>query len=84
MIKNGEICIYFMFKVFESFFLIKIKWIKNNLEFKVLSDKYCNGEIEDNFIIILRLSEGDKGLYICIILNVVGFVLKSIRLGKIL
>lgn len=80
--KNGEICIHYMFKVSESSPFTEIKWTKNNSELKVPSDKYRNGEIEDNFITIVRPSEGDKGLYTCTILNAVGPVSKSIRLGK--
>lgn len=79
---NGEIYIHYMFKVSESSPFNEIKWTKNNSELKVPSNKYRNGGLEDNFMTILRPGEDDKGLYTCSILNAVGPVSKSIRLGK--
>lgn len=50
----------------------------------MLGDKYCGGEKVDSCFIILMVGEDDMGLYICIVWNVVGFVLKNIKLGMIL
>lgn len=78
--KNDEIYIYYVLK--KIFLIVKeLKWIKNILMLDLLNDKYCGGGLVDNFIIIINLSEEDKGEYICIVLNVVGFVLKILKLG---
>lgn len=85
MIKSGEIYIYYVFNVLDNFLIVNdIKWIKDELFFELLSNKYCGGGLVDDCFIILRLGEDVKGLYICIVYNVVGFVLKSIKLGMIL
>lgn len=71
-----------MLKVSESSPFNEIKWSKNNFDLTVPSDKYRNGGLQDNFMTILRPGEDDKGLYTCTVLNAVGPVSKSIRLGK--
>lgn len=59
----------------------KIRWIKNLLMLDLLNNKYGEWKLIENCIIIISLGEKDKGEYICIVLNVVGFVLKILKLG---
>lgn len=45
------------------------------------NEKYVGGVLNDGFIIILLLIEEDRGIYLCIVINVVGLVLKNVMLG---
>lgn len=82
--------IYCSYGVFEGLFLVcEIKWIKNGEILDLRNKKYVEGQSNDG----LRLNERyltifysvleDKGNYICIVINVEGFVLKDVILGKV-
>lgn len=47
----------------------------------LLNNKYGGGKLMENGFIIISLDEKDKGEYICILLNDMGFFLKSVKLG---
>lgn len=55
--------------------------MKNGEIFVLRNKKYVGGGLKDGFIIIMLLIEVDRGIYICIVINVVGFVLRSVILG---
>lgn len=56
-------------------------WMKNGESFCFKNKKYVGGGLKDGFIIIMFLIIVDRGIYLCIVINVVGFVLKSLKLG---
>lgn len=59
----------------------QIIWTKNNLMLDLSNDKYCGGGLADSFLRISRAGEEDKGEYTCTVLNAVGLVSKTVKLG---
>lgn len=56
-------------------------WMKNGEIFDLKNKKYVGGGLKDGFIIIMFLIIVDRGIYLCIVINDVGFVLKRVKLG---
>lgn len=59
-------------------------WIKNGNIFDFGNEKYVGGGLKDGFIIIMFLIIVDRGIYLCIVINVVGFVFKKVILGNLI
>lgn len=83
--------IYCSYGVFEGLFLVfEIKWIKNGEILDLRNKKYVEGQSNDDglrlnesYLLIFYMVLEDKGNYLCIVINVVGFVLKDVILGKV-
>lgn len=45
--------------------------------------KYIGGNVDDNYLWIVLMIYEDRGEYFCIVINVVGFVLKKIVFGNV-
>lgn len=58
--------------------------MKNEEIFVLRNRKYVGGGLNNGFIIIKLLIKVDRGIYFCIVINVVDLVLKNIILGIIL
>lgn len=82
MIEEESIIIYYKVKN-NVFCVYDIKWIKNGegLNFKI--QKYVGGGLFDSFLRIMLLNGGDKGIYLCILENVVGFIFRDVIFGNI-
>lgn len=65
----------------ELFYVIEIKWIKDGEFINNRNKKYSGGELYDIYFIIILLILEDRGLYFCIVKNVVGRVEKIVCLG---
>lgn len=63
--------------------MYRIGWIKDEEELDYVIKKYCGGGLSDSVFIIILLSNKDRGIYLCIVINVVGFVLKYLKFGNI-
>lgn len=46
------------------------------------SEKYIGGSLNENYFIIILFIDEDRGIYLCIIFNVVGLVLKVVIFGN--
>lgn len=46
------------------------------------SEKYIGGSLNENCLIIILFIDDDRGKYLCIIINVVGLVLKVVIFGN--
>lgn len=55
--------------------------MKNGKNFVLRNEKYVGGGLNDGFMIIMLLVKIDRGIYLCIVINVVGLVLKNVLLG---
>lgn len=60
-----------------------IKWMKDGKMLWLNIEKYVGGGLDDIYFIVIFLIKEDRGIYLCIIMNVVGFVLKVVELGII-
>lgn len=79
---NDEIDIHYVVKVSKASPVVtQIIWTKNNLMLDLSNDKYCGGGLADSFLRISRAGEEDKGEYTCTVLNAVGLVSKTVKLG---
>lgn len=63
--------------------MYRIGWIKDGEELDYVIKKYCGGGLNDSVFILILLSNKDRGIYLCIVINVVGFVLKYLKFGNI-
>lgn len=45
-------------------------------------DKYKGGGLNDKSFIIILLVEDDRGIYLCIVKNLVGLEIKNFEFGK--
>lgn len=62
--------------------VFKERWIKNGEVLDWIKDKYFGGLMYCNYIKIMLLMLEDKGKYFCIVINIVGFVLKDVIFGN--
>lgn len=60
-----------------------IKWVKDKEILDLENKKYVGGSLVDDFFIIKLFIEKDEGIYLCIVINVVGFVLNIVIIGNI-
>lgn len=83
IIGDEGINIYYNYEVLKELLEVKyIKWCKNKEMLDKKSGKYIGGSLNDNCFIIILLIEEDRGKYLCIIINVVGLVLKEVIFGN--
>lgn len=59
-----------------------IKWIKNEEIIDLNIDKYVGGSLKDDFFIIILFIEEDGGMYLCIVINLVGVVLNIVIISN--
>lgn len=67
----------------ELFKVCNIKWIKNGEILDLNNEKYLGGKLNDIIFIIRLLVNEDRGIYLCIVENVVGFILWDIKFGNL-
>lgn len=60
-----------------------IKWFKNGEILDLNNEKYLGGKLNDIIFIIWLLVNEDRGIYLCIVENVVGFILWDIKFGNL-
>lgn len=64
------------------FYVYEIKWVKNGELLNLENNRYFGGCLNDKYFIIILLILDGKGIYLCIVINVVGFVLKDFMFGN--
>lgn len=79
--KEGIIIYYSVLEMLGSVYILE--WIKDGIILDCKIYKYVGGILNDSFIIIKLLIINDKGIYLCIVINEVGFVFKNVILGNI-
>lgn len=61
--------------------LHKITWMKNGEILGFQNKIYVGGGLKDGFITITSPTIDDRGTYLCTVINIVGSVSKSVKLG---
>lgn len=61
--------------------LHKITWMKNGEILGFQNKIYVGGGLKDRFITITSPNMADRGTYLCTVINIVGSVSKSVKLG---
>lgn len=83
IVEDEDIKIYYSVGVIENLFYVKdIIWSKNGYLMYIEFVKFIGGGFYDSCFIINLFFEVDKGIYFCIVMNVVGFKIKFIVFGK--
>lgn len=65
----------------EFLYVIDMKWIKDGEIIDKRNRKYNGGNLKDSYFMISLLFLEDRGIYLCVVINVVGIIKMDVFFG---